>query len=166
MLISRQPQKIARAPECLAKKLAVVATPTTFLSRSMQEEVYIFGLFFSLLELTAVKNIIHYHTFVCCTLYNITAHIRLITPIPFQIGIYLCPKLNFAASPFQQETSDEGKYISAEVFDFQLQFVTMTGRPSLSGILQTRPRIDASDNRWLTLISIRLLLALCSFYKL
>ena len=55
----------------------------------------------------------------------------------------MCPKLNFAASPFQQETSDDGEYFSTEVFDFELQFGTMTGRPSLPGILQTRPRIDA-----------------------
>ena len=46
MLISRQPQKIARAPECLAKKLAVVATPTTFLSRSMQEGIHFWAVFF------------------------------------------------------------------------------------------------------------------------
>ena len=46
------------------------------------------------------------------------------------------PKLNFVASPFQHETSDEGEYFSTEVFDFELQFETMTGRPSLPGILQ------------------------------
>ena len=50
-----------------------------------------------------------------------------------QVRIYLCPKLNFAASPFQQETSDDGEYFSTDVFDFELQF----------RILQTRPRIDS-----------------------
>ena len=51
-------------------------------------------------------------------------------------------KPNFAASPFQEERSDDGEYFSTEVFDFELKFGTMTGRPSLLGILQTRPRID------------------------
>ena len=43
----------------------------------------------------------------------------------------------------QQETSNDGEYFSTEVFDFKLQFGTITGRPSLPGILQTRPRNDA-----------------------
>ena len=44
-----------------------------------------------------------------------------------------------AAKFLHQETSDDGGY---SYFDFKVQFGTMTGRPSLLGILQTRPRID------------------------
>ena len=51
------------------------------------------------------------------------------------------PETKFAASPFQQENGEY--FISTDVFDFELQFATMTGRPSLPGILQKHPRIDA-----------------------
>ena len=44
---------------------------------------------------------------------------------------------------FAVPAGNVGEYFSTEVFDFELEFETMTGRPSLPGILQTRPRIDA-----------------------
>ena len=74
------------------------------------------------------------------------SYLSLITGSTLSAGWFSCPiipKLNFAASPFQQETSDDGEYFSTEIFDFKLQFGIMIGLPSLPGILQTRPRIDA-----------------------
>ena len=47
--------------------------------------------------------------------------------VDYQIRIYLCLELNFVASPFQQETADDGKYFSTEDFDFKLHFETMIG---------------------------------------